>query len=94
MKPALGYSHPLKIVCKLRNTLYGLKQPPCAWFSKFHYALIEVGFESNLFNHVLFHHKIDWGTIIILFMLMVCSSLVTTLKVFKNSNFFLDNGLR
>ena len=37
-------SHNLREVCNLKKVLYSLKQTHCAWFAKFSYMLIFLGF--------------------------------------------------
>ena len=42
------------IVCKMKKTLYGLKQVPRAWYERLHKYLVKIGFErigdnSNLY---------------------------------------------
>lgn len=41
-------------VCKLKKTLYGLRQSPKAWFRRFTKAIIEVEFWQNQADHTLF----------------------------------------
>ena len=41
-------------VCKLKKTLYGLKQSPRAWFGRFHSAMIKFGFKQTNSDHTMF----------------------------------------
>ena len=41
-------------VCKLKKTLYGLKQSPRIWFGRFCQAMIRHGFKQSLSDHTLF----------------------------------------
>jgi hypothetical protein len=43
-----GLSHPPDMVCRLRHTLYDLKQAPRAWFAKFSSTVSRLGFPSVL----------------------------------------------
>ena len=44
-------------VCPLRNSLYGLKQSPCAWFSKFSQAVEKFGLQKSKFDHSVFYQN-------------------------------------
>lgn len=41
-------------VCKLKKTIYGLKQSPWAWFERFKTAMINVGYKQVQVDHTLF----------------------------------------
>ena len=46
------------LVCKLRLSLYGLKQFPRAWFSRFSSVVQEFGMIRSSADHfVFFHHS-------------------------------------
>ncbi|GMP66002.1 hypothetical protein CsSME_00026546 [Camellia sinensis var. sinensis] len=47
MRPPLYLPHFSGQVCRLRCTLYGLKQSPCAWYDRFQTAVTELGFHSS-----------------------------------------------
>jgi len=55
MKLPLGF-RPTKpnVVCKLKKSLYGLRQAPRQWFSKLASALRDYGFQQSPFDHSLF----------------------------------------
>ena len=42
------------LVCKLRRSLYGLKQSPRAWFSRFSSVVQEFGMIRNAADHSIF----------------------------------------
>ena len=44
-------------VCRLRKTLYGLKQSPRVWFGRFCQAMFKHGFEQSHSDHTLFLKK-------------------------------------
>uniref|UniRef100_A0A6N2N1V2 Uncharacterized protein n=1 Tax=Salix viminalis TaxID=40686 RepID=A0A6N2N1V2_SALVM len=51
-----GFSHSLlpNQVCRLKKTVYGLKQSPKAWFGRFTKAMILIGYRQSQRNHILF----------------------------------------
>ena len=53
-------------MCKLRKTLSGLKQAPCAWFDKFYAVICELDFHSCNHDSALFLHSTSTGYIILL----------------------------
>ena len=58
-------------VCRLKKTLYGLKQSPSAWFGRFSKVMIANGYKQSQGDHTLFiKHSISGG--------------VTTLIVYVN----------
>ncbi|KAG7578569.1 Reverse transcriptase RNA-dependent DNA polymerase [Arabidopsis thaliana x Arabidopsis arenosa] len=59
MKPPPGFSQPGdKRVCRLRKSIYGLKQSPRCWFAKLADALQKYGFKQTKSDYSLFvfHH--------------------------------------
>ncbi|KAJ3704067.1 hypothetical protein LUZ61_007772 [Rhynchospora tenuis] len=53
MPPGFGASHPAK-VCRLKKSLYGLRQAPRMWFSKLTAALENYGFAQSRADYSLF----------------------------------------
>jgi hypothetical protein len=47
MQPSRGVDASPKICCRLHRALYGLKQPPHAWFEKFVSVIKAPGFERR-----------------------------------------------
>lgn len=45
------------LVCKLKKSLYALKQAPRSWYEKLHQDLLQVGFSSNKYDRSLFVYK-------------------------------------
>lgn len=52
-----GWSKPEAsgMVCKLKRSLYGLKQSPRAWFDRFRWALCDMGYKQCNGDHTLFY---------------------------------------
>ena len=44
------------LVCRLRRSLYGLKQSPRAWFGRFSYVVQEFGMLRSTTDHSVFYH--------------------------------------
>ncbi|XP_074299668.1 uncharacterized protein LOC141630800 [Silene latifolia] len=55
MKPPPGFPHSAKgKVCRLRKSLYGLRQAPRCWYAKLASALLKYGFSQCPYDHSLF----------------------------------------
>jgi Reverse transcriptase (RNA-dependent DNA polymerase) len=44
-----------QMVCKLKKSIYGLKQASRRWYFKFHQVIISFGFEPNLVDECIYH---------------------------------------
>jgi len=53
-------------VCKLKQSLYGLKQVPRTWFKKFRTTLLRLSFVQSQYNSSLFMCKTSIGLILLL----------------------------
>ena len=53
-------------VCKLKKSLYGLKQSPCAWFGRLTKAMRILGFFQTHGHHSLFYKRSTSGGVTIL----------------------------
>ena len=50
-------------VCRLKKSLYGLKQSPWAWFEQFTQAMLRFGFRQSHTDHTLFiKHSVEGKT--------------------------------
>lgn len=66
--PGYTTSIETKIVCKLPQALYRLKQSPLAWFGQLSLAIRKYGFKQSNSNHTLFmKHKLDKVTVLIVY---------------------------
>ena len=54
------------LVCRMRNTLYGLKQEPRQWYQKFQSFMMEHAFHKTQSDHCVFTKKYDGGDFLIL----------------------------
>ena len=52
-------------VCRLRKSLYGLKQSPHAWFGKFSQAVEAFGMQKSKSNHSVFSKNSSYGIILL-----------------------------
>src|SRR5436190_18836860 len=56
---------PKNMVCKLRKSIYGLKQASRQWYHKFHQVIVSFGFETNTVEDCVYH-KFSGSTYIFL----------------------------
>ena len=54
------------LVCKLSRSIYGLKQSPRAWFSRFSSVVQEFGMIQSAADHSVFYHHSSTGKCIYL----------------------------
>lgn len=52
-------------VCRLRKSLYGLKQSPRAWFGKFSQALVCFGMKKSTSDHSVFYRRSEKGIVLL-----------------------------
>lgn len=74
-------------VCRLRKSIYGLKQSPQCWFAKLTTALKEYGFEQNLSDYSLFTMDKDGTQIHVLIYvddLVISGSTPAVMDAFKS----------
>ena len=64
--PRFGTVDNVNKVCKLRESLYGLKQSPRAWFDKFAKAVKKFGYLQGQSDHTLFVKHSSKGKVAIL----------------------------
>jgi transposase InsO family protein len=53
-------------VCKLKKSLYGLKQSPRQWYKKFDSYMIHLGFNRSPYDCCVYHNKADDGSMVYL----------------------------
>ncbi|PRQ31062.1 putative RNA-directed DNA polymerase [Rosa chinensis] len=54
LPPGYGTSSKEQVVCKLKKSLYGLKQSPRAWFGRFTKFMKKIGYRQSNSDHTLF----------------------------------------
>jgi hypothetical protein len=47
-----------ELVCKLKKSLYGLKQSPRMWYQKFDTYILGLGFVRSRFDHCVYSKKV------------------------------------
>uniref|UniRef100_A0A2N9ETF7 Reverse transcriptase Ty1/copia-type domain-containing protein n=1 Tax=Fagus sylvatica TaxID=28930 RepID=A0A2N9ETF7_FAGSY len=77
MTQPAGFVHPSypHHVCHLRKALYGLKEAPCAWYSRLSTRLLDLGFKGCKSDTSLFIHRS--GPELILFLIYVDDIIIT-----------------
>lgn len=84
-----SYGRP--VVCKLFKSLYGLKQSPRQWFSKFSTAVLTFGFKQSQNDHSLFIFITESSFIALLVyvddILIASSRCLASVKAFRLSQF-------
>jgi hypothetical protein len=53
-------------VCRLKKSLYGLKQSPRAWFERFGKAVTSYGFLQSQGDHTIFYKHSNSSNVVIL----------------------------
>ncbi|XP_070018369.1 uncharacterized protein [Nicotiana sylvestris] len=87
----------LPLVCKLKKSLYDLKQVSRQWFAKLSHALISRGYSSNLNDYSLFTKFTGSSTVLIvvyvdnILLAGNDNSELTTLKAFSDQQFKIKN---
>lgn len=57
--PKPGVTLPPNVVCKMKKSLYGLKQASRQWFLKFSESLMRLGFQKSYSDHTLFIRRVN-----------------------------------
>ena len=67
MEQPLGFvaQGEIRKVCRLRKSLYGLKQSPHAWFDKFGHAVETFGMQKSKSGHFVFYKNSSYGIILL-----------------------------
>jgi hypothetical protein len=81
------------LVCKLKKSLYGLKQTPRQWYFKFHGFMTEQGYSRCHSDHCVYFKNLENGRYIILLLyvdgMLVARSNMQDINVLKKK---LDNS--
>ena len=67
-------------MCKLKKSLYGLKQTPRQWYKKFESVIGEQGYRKTTFDHCVFVQKFSDDDFVIL-LLYVNDILIVDINV-------------
>ncbi len=83
-----GFVHQGKenYVCKLKKSLYGLKQSPRAWYQKIDTFLVESGFTRSIADHSLYFMQEGQHVVIVIIYvddLIILASLMSSMKALK-----------
>ena len=49
------------LVCKLKRSLYGLKQSPRMWYQNFDTYVLSLGFPRSKFDHCVYYKSEKWS---------------------------------
>ena len=87
MEQPLGFvaQGEIEKVCRLRKSLYGLKQSPRAWFGKFSQAVEKFGMQKSKSGHFVFYKNSSYGIIL---MVVYVDNIVITVSDFKGISSF------
>jgi Reverse transcriptase (RNA-dependent DNA polymerase) len=55
--PGFGTKQTVGKVCRLKKSLYGLKQSPRAWFDRFRKAMVGMGYQQTNADHTVFFKR-------------------------------------
>lgn len=86
LPPGFRHTHPGK-VCRLRKSLYGLKQTPRCWFKKLSDSLLHFGFIQSYDDYSLFSYVkngIEMHVLIFVDDLLICGNNNHMLQKFKD----------
>ncbi|KAL5804930.1 hypothetical protein ACOSQ3_031730 [Xanthoceras sorbifolium] len=75
-------------VCRLRKSLYGLKQSPRQWYKRFDRFMMEQRYTRNKFDHCMYFRKLQDGSFIYLLLyvddMLIASKNKQHIEFFKN----------
>src|SRR3954470_8489594 len=79
-------------ICKLRKSIYELKQASRQWYHKFYQVIVSFGFETNAVEDCVYH-KFSGSRYIFLVLYVVTSCLLQTIRncCTKPRNFYQRN---
>jgi hypothetical protein len=58
--------HIRRLVCKLKKSLYGMRQSPMKWYKKFDSFMVSLNFTRSEYDHCVYFKKLENGMFIIL----------------------------
>jgi Reverse transcriptase (RNA-dependent DNA polymerase) len=75
------------LLCKLKNTIYGLKQSPRTWYAKSSLSLLKINFvKSSVYSSIFFKHSQNFIIIILIYVddIIITGNNNEDIKMLKN----------
>ncbi|TYK02789.1 retrovirus-related Pol polyprotein from transposon TNT 1-94 [Cucumis melo var. makuwa] len=72
------------LVCKLKKSLYGLKQSPRCWYKRFDVFINKIGFMRSLYDPLVYYKKLTDGSLI--YLLLYVDNMLLAGKNFTKLN--------
>ncbi|KAL0290017.1 UNVERIFIED_CONTAM: Copia protein [Sesamum angustifolium] len=98
MKLPLGFTISIDEVCKLKKSLYGLRQAQHCWFSNLSASLKRYGFVQSYFDYSLSVYSANGVRLNVLVyvddLIIACNDSEASMKYSGNCNIFLKSRLR
>jgi Reverse transcriptase (RNA-dependent DNA polymerase) len=63
--PGFGTNQTAGKVCKIKKSLYGLKQSPRGWFDRFRKAIVGMRYQQINADHIVFYRQYKGHTMIL-----------------------------
>jgi len=81
-----GFSKPRQVhlVCKLKKSLYGMKQSPRQWYKRFDSYMIKIGYNKCKYDCCVYVRSLDDGSYI--FLLLYVDDMLIIVRSMKEVN--------
>jgi len=70
------------LICRLKKSLYGLKQTPRQWYKQFDSYMIQIGYKSCVYDCCVYVKSLDDGSFI--FLLLYVDDILIVVKNFHD----------